>query len=310
MCQKAERNRALVARVIDVKTGKRFLTLLLSLLLLVPFGAAARADSWRACAVIGENLAEEEIGAVYAAFGVERGSVRELRLSNAEERELLSGFVEESLIGTRSISCVYLELLDEGAGMTVTTSNISWCTPEMYLSALATAGVTDAKVIVAAPFEVSGTAALAGVYKAYEDISGEELDDTAKLVSTQELTITGELAEQIGEMDSMAIVNELKLLLDETRQMSDSEIREKIVAIAGEYGVTLNDKQIGQLISLCRSLEKLDGDALKTRVEEIQDTLKKVSDAKTQVVGFVQSVKKTIESIKGFFEKIGRLFGK
>ena len=113
----------------------------------------------------------------------------ELKVTNAEERAALSGYVDESVIGTRSISCVYVELLVEGAGMDVTTSNVNFCTPEMYMSALATAGITDAKVVVAAPFEVSGTAALTGVYKAYEDITGKKLDDLAKLVSTQELTI-------------------------------------------------------------------------------------------------------------------------
>ena len=48
--------------------------------------------------------------------------------------------------------------LPEGSGMSVTTSNITWCTGEMYISALATAGITDARIVVAAPFEVSGTA--------------------------------------------------------------------------------------------------------------------------------------------------------
>ncbi len=43
----------------------------------------------------------------------------------------------------------------------------------MYISALATAGITDARIIVASPFEVSGTAALTGVYKAYEDMTGK-----------------------------------------------------------------------------------------------------------------------------------------
>ena len=88
----------------------------------------------------------------------------------------------------------------------------------------ATAGITDARVVVAAPFEVSGTAALTGVYKAYEDLTGKKLDDLAKAVSTQELTITGELANEIGEMDSTSIVNDLKMMLDETAQMTDEEI--------------------------------------------------------------------------------------
>lgn len=272
--------------------------------------AAAYADGeGQARAVIGANLDENQIASVYQLFNVKRGDVKEMTVTNAEEREYLEGYVDESLIGTRSISCVYVELLAEGAGMDVTTSNITWCTPEMYISALATAGITDAKIVVAAPFEVSGTAALTGVYKAYEDLTGKKLDDLAKAVSTQELTITGELADEIGEMDSTSIVNDLKMMLDETAQMTDEEIKEQIIQIAATYNVKLTDNQINQLISLCRSLEGLDADALKSRVEEVQNTLKKVSDAKTQVIGFVEQVKKVVTSIKSFFEKIGDIIG-
>ena len=293
-----------------MKTMKRLLCIILAVLMFASLGAAAYADGdAQARAVIGANLDENQIASVYQLFNVKRGDVKEMTVTNAEEREYLEGYVDESLIGTRSISCVYVELLAEGAGMDVTTSNITWCTPEMYISALATAGITDAKIVVAAPFEVSGTAALTGVYKAYEDLTGKKLDDLAKAVSTQELTITGELANEIGEMDSTSIVNDLKMMLDETAQMTDEEIREQIIQIAATYNVSLTDNQINQLISLCRSLEGLDADALKSRVEEVQNTLKKVSEAKTQVVGFVERVKKVVTSVKSFFEKIGDIIG-
>lgn len=293
-----------------MKTMKRLLCIILAVLMFASLCTAAYADDdVQARAVIGANLDENQIAAVYQLFNVKRGDVKEMTVTNAEEREYLEGYVDESLIGTRSISCVYVELLAEGAGMDVTTSNITWCTPEMYISALATAGITDAKIVVAAPFEVSGTAALTGVYKAYEDLTGKKLDDLAKAVSTQELTITGELANEIGEMDSTSIVNDLKMMLDETAQMTDQEIREQIIQIAATYNVNLTDNQINQLISLCRSLEGLDADALKSRVEEVQNTLKKVSDAKTQVIGFVDRVKKVVTSIKSFFEKIGDIIG-
>lgn len=292
---------------------KKMISFILILTMVLSMGAVAYADTTeeptQSRAVIGADLTEEQVAAVYNLFGVRRGDVVELKVTNAEEREYLEGYVDSAIIGTRSISCVYVELLGEGAGMDVTTSNITWCTAEMYISALATAGVTDAKVVVAAPFEVSGTAALTGVYKAYEDMTGKKLDDLAKLVSTQELTITGELANEIGSMDSTAIVNDLKLMLTETQNMSDEEIKQQIVQIAGRYNVSLTDKQIQQLISLCRSLEGLDTESLRARVEEVQSTLQKVSDAKTQVVGFVEQVKKVVTSIKSFFEKIGDIIG-
>ena len=283
---------------------KRLISLILSLLLISSIGTVAIADSIQSRAVIGADLNEEQIASVYGMFGFPRGEAIELFVSNAEERKYLEGYVADNVIGTRSISCVYIELLPEGSGMDVTTSNISWCTAEMYISALATAGITDARIIVASPFEVSGTAALTGVYKAYEDMTGKKLDDLAKLVSAQELTITGELADQIGSMDSTSIVNELKLMLDQTKLMSDEEIRAVIMEVSERYNVRLTETQIGQLISLCRSLEGLDSDSLKNRVEEVQGTLKKVSDAKTKVVGFVESVKKAVDSVSGFFDRI------
>ena len=203
---------------------KKIISILLALVLVLSLSTAAFAELNQSRAVIGADLTEEQVAAVYQNFGVTRGSVIELRVTNQEERQYLEGYVDASVIGTRSISCVYVELLPAGSGMNVSTANISWCTPEMYLSALATAGITDAKIIVAAPFAVSGTAALTGVYKAYEDMTGQKLSELAKAVSTQELTVTGELAEEVGNMDSMSIVNDLKLMLDQTAKMSDEGV--------------------------------------------------------------------------------------
>lgn len=283
---------------------KKIFSLLLALLLVAGMAVPAYADVNQSRAVIGADLSDEQVEAVYGMFGIRRGEAIELKMTNAEERTYLEGYVDNSLIGTRSISCVYVELLPAGSGMSVTTSNINWCTGEMYISALATAGITDASIVVAAPFEVSGTAALSGVYKAYEDMTGKKLDDLAKLVSTQELTITGELAAEIGAMDSTAIVNELKMMLDVTQTMSDDEIRAEIREIASRYNVNLTNTQVEQLLTLCRSLEGLDAESLKARVQDVQNTLQKVSEAKTKVVGFVQGVKKVVESVSGFFDKI------
>ena len=283
---------------------KRFISILLVCSLLIGAVPALAVDAGEARAVIGANLTEEQIADVYANFGIERGSVTELRVTNADERKYLEGYVDESIIGTNSISCVYIEVLEEGDGLDVTTSNINWCTSQMYVSALATAGITDAKIIVAAPFEVSGTAALTGVYLAYEDITGQELDETAKLVSTQELTLTAELAEQIGSYDSVEIVNELKLLLGETKNMTDDELRAEIISIASDLGVTLTDTQIDQLISLCRSLEKLDPEQLKEKVESVQNTIAKLGQAKEKVTSFIESVKNVWNSVVDFFKNL------
>lgn len=289
---------------------KKAISLILCLSILCSFGSvfASKATAGDARAVIGANLSDEQIASVYEVFGVERGSVTELRVTNAEERSYLEGLVEDSLIGTNSISCAYIEILPEGEGLQIATYNLTWCTKEMFVNALVTAGITDAKIIVAAPFAVSGTAAMTGIYKAYEDITGQKIDDAAKLLGTQELVITGELADTIGSYDAVEIVTQLKLILDETEKMSDEELKAQIKAIADDYGVKLVDSQYDQLISLCRSFEKMNSDELKEKVEYVQQTAKKLAEAQEKVSGITQTIKNVVEKVTEFVEKIINLF--
>ena len=283
--------------------NKKLLSLLLALALLMSLAVPAFAEN-EGLVVIGSDLTDEQIKTVYKLFGIERGSVRELKVTNAEERSMLENFVEERVIGKYAISCVYVCLLPEGSGLTVETYNINWCTAEMYKNALVTAGVKDAKIVVAAPVEASGTAALTGIYKAYESITGDNLDAIAKAVSTQELTITGELAEQIGSLDATEIVRGLKELLGETAKMSDEELRQEIASLAKEYNVTLSDSQIRQLIDLCRSLEKLDPAELKSRVEEAQQTIRRIGEAKDKAVGFYEKLKIFFGDAADFLDRV------
>ncbi|MGN1002027.1 MAG: DUF1002 domain-containing protein [Oscillospiraceae bacterium] len=294
-----------------MKVSKRIVALVLCLCLFCSMGQALAVNvikSGEARAVIGANLTQEQIESIYAMFGVERGSVTELTVTNAEEREYLEGLVDESLIGTNSISCVYIEILPEGEGLEIATENLTWCTKEMFVNALVTAGIDDARIIVAAPFPVSGTAALTGIYKAYEDITGEKIDEAAKLMGTQELVITAELADQIGSIDAVDIVNELKLILDETQNMTDEELREQILEIADEYDVTLVDSQIEQLITLCRSLEKLDPQQLKEKVEFVQQTAKKLAEAHEKVSVITETLRAIVDKISQIISSIVAFF--
>ena len=282
---------------------KKWISVCLALFILLSLSVPALAADDE-CAVIGADLSEEQVETVYKLFGIERGSVAELRVTNAEERALLEGLVEDSVIGKYAISCVYVQLLEKGGGLSIETHNIGWCTPEMYKSALVTAGVTDAKIIVAAPFEVSGTAALAGIYKAYESITGNKLDETAKAAGIKELTVTGEIAEEIGDNDATGIVSGIKELFGETAKMSDEELRREIISIAGKYNVTLSDRQIQQLIDLCRSLEKLDPRALKQRIEEAKETIERIEEAKEKAESFYDKLKLFFADAADFLDRL------
>ena len=285
---------------------KRMIGMCLCFILLLSLSAPAWADN-QSRTVIGADLSPEQVEAVYQSFGLRRGDVPELTMTNAEERQYLQGLVNESVIGTRSISCIYMELLPAGSGLSVSTNNVTLWTEDMYIGVLAATAITDARIIVSAPFEVSGTSALCGIYKAYEDMTGMSPFALVGQSGTEEVSVTENLAQQIGSMDSGSLVGDLKLILNETKNMTDEEIRSVIVEIAGRYNVSLTDTQISQLISLCRSLEGLNPDQLKQKVEELQGMLQKMSEAKTRIVDFARNVKTFMESVGSFFEKLSGL---
>ena len=280
---------------------KKILSVLLCLVMLSSMSLAL-ADSSSSRVAIGSDLNEEQINQVYKTFRINRGEVTELTVTNNDERAYLSKSVDASMIGTKAISCIFIEALNEGSGLNVSTSNISWCTPDTYRNALTTAGITDANVTITAPFSVSGTAALTGIYMAYESITGKKLDETAKQVGSEELAVSSELANEIGDEDTSAIVNDLKAILDQTRNMSDEELRGTIESIASDYNQNLTDEQIQKLIDLVRSLEKLDTNALMERVNSVKDALHHLSDVQNTAHNFTEKLKSFVATIVEFFQ--------
>ncbi len=254
---------------------------------------------------LGANLTDEQIDQIYKDFEIERGSIEEITVTNEEEREYLAGLVPDRKIGKVALSCIYIQTLEEGSGISVTTNNINWCTSRMYTNALITAGVSDAQVKVSAPFEVSGTAALTGVYKAYEDITGTTLDETAKEAAATELVTTGELAESIGDEEATELVNELKKILDQTKDMSDDELKAEIVRIAEGQGIELTEEQILQIIDLCRTLEKTDMSQWGEKLSQLSETMKNLQKTSDDISSFFQSVGTFFDDL---FKDIGDFF--
>ena len=200
---------------------------------------------------------------------------------------------------------MYITILDDGSGLNVSTKNINWCTEQMYKNALTTAGITDADVKVTAPFEVSGTAALTGIYKAYEDITGNSLSSLAKMVGAEELIVTGQLAEYIGSDEATALINELKGILDITETMSDADVKKEIKKLADQYNVQVTDEQIEQLLKLCRQLEKLDINQLKEKLVSITNTVEKAMTATDKAAKVVSTI---TEKVTGFLGSVSKFF--
>lgn len=251
---------------------------------------------------IGKNLTEEQRREVLNYFGVDENT-RIVEVTNQEEREYLGKYIDERLLGTRALSCAYVEKIDEGEGITVDTNNISWVTEDMYRNALITAGVKDANVKVTSPINVSGTAALTGIIKAFEGITGETVTEEEKEVASEEIAKTAMLGDEIGKDKATELVNNVKTYIVANDIKDEKGIREAIEEMAKDLGIELTDKQMEEILSLMKRISKLD-----LNLDDIKTQLKDISGKLDEIIGQNEEVKsffsKLIDAIAEFFRNL------
>lgn len=269
---------------------KKKILSLLTIFLLVVMTSPVLADSKSACVAIGADNTESQLKTVYSYFNIKRGAVEEIKVTNEDEREYLEGVVSLDKIGTLALSSVYVQEKSSG-GIDLETHNIDWVTDAMYKSALGTAGIKNAKVIVAAYTPVSGTGALTGIYKAYEAATNTSLDEAAKSTAVEEVAVVGELQDKIGD-DAVNIINSLKGEIAQTKNMDDDEIRQLILKTADKYDTSLDDQQVEDILALVNKFNTLNMDP---------DTFVKLLEAGQGTQGFFQQM-------TDFFQQIGSFF--
>lgn len=216
---------------------------------------------------LGADLTEDQKAIVFSEMGItaeQAASYQTIYITNDMEHQYLDEALGASVVGTRSLSSVLLIPQESGSGLSVETHNISYCTISMYRNALLTAGVADAKVIVAAPSSISGTAALIGAVKAYEAYSGEPVTDEALEVATDELVLTGDLMDELNNLDPDQVSDMIAYLKQEIaeRGLDDPEELENLVRqVAVEMEISLTDQQVSNIVDLLLKLGNLDIDA-------------------------------------------------
>ena len=257
---------------------------------------------------LGGDLTDKQQNQMLDLFGVERDEVKVLKVSIDEERKYLGGLIADDVIGKRTISSAYVEPLGNGEGIEVLTHNITWVTREMYANALVTAGVENAKVIAAAPFKVSGTGALTGIMKAFEEAAGKDLSEEAKQTANEELVTTGELGDTIGKDEAAALIKEIKEQIAELKTKDEGEIRKIIIEISGNLNINLTQEEVDKLVELMKKISNLDlnVDKIAGQIEKITGNLDNIKETISENKGLI---KKILEAIEKFFAWVRGLLG-
>lgn len=295
---------------------KRAFTALLAAMLIVTLlpgtETVSRADSVevKPYLAFGADLSSSQKKTVMELLGVtsqELADYETVEVTNAEEHKYLDTYLDKSVIGTRALSSVKIEEADAGAGITVETHNISFCTEEMYTNALVTAGISDATVTVAGPFEISGTAALVGAMKAYGTMTGQEIDSDNADAATNELVLTGKLGESVGKEEAAQLVALVKNKVLEGNLSSPEEIEDAVEEAADELELSLSDSQKAELTKLMQKIGSLDLDVdnLKAQAQGIYDKLKNMDIDLTEAKGVLAKIG---DFFSGLFHKIAEFF--
>lgn len=254
----------------------------------------------------GADLSSDEKKTVMDLMGITEDDLEDYtvgEITNDEEHEYLGDYLDSSVIGSRALSSVMVELGEDGDGITVETKNISYCTKGMYTNALITAGIENADVTVAGPFEITGTAALVGAMKAYSDLTGEEVSEESMDAAVNELVVTSQMAQDINSDDVEQLMAFVKAKVVEEGLDNDEAISKAIDEGAKELGISVTDEEKQTIISLMKKISKLDLniDSMKEQAKDLFNKLEDMGIDKEQAKNFFQKI---IDALQSFFNSI------
>ena len=237
----------------------------------------------------GADLSEKEKSTVMGLLDIseaELDNYEVVEVTNDEEKKYLGDYLSANVIGS---------------GIGVETKNITYCTAGMYSNALITAGIEDADVVVAGPFNISGTAALVGAMKAYSAMTGEEFDQEKADAATNELVDTAELAKEIGPEEAEQLVALAKQKVISGELKSTEDIEKAIEEAAKSLDISLTAQQKQKLISLLDKIKDLDIDVNSLK-EQAKDMYNKIKDLGIEM----DDAKNFLEKVASFFSDLGR----
>lgn len=254
----------------------------------------------------GADLNADEKSTVMDLLGITEDDLDDFtvgEITNDDEKKYLGDYLDASVIGTRALSSVIVVIGEDGDGIDVETKNISYCTSGMYTNALITAGIENADVIVAGPFEITGTAALVGAMKAYSELTGEEISAESMDTAVNELVITSQMAEDLDSEDVEQLIAFVKAKVVEENLDSDEAISEAIDEGAQQLGISITDEEKQTIISLMKKIGDLDLD-INSMKEQAKDLFNKLEDMgidKEQAKNFFQKI---IDAVQKFFNDL------
>ncbi len=231
---------------------------------------------------LGNDLTTSQKEDMLDEFGVSKNDedVTIINITVDDIREQLGlGPASSTSSKSNSYSSSYVKIEKSGYGIKVSTNNLTEVTGTMLQNALLTSGVTDADVKASSPFPVTGTAALAGILKGFEDATGEELSLNQKEVAKEEINVTNTLSNAttedggtLGKDEAALIINEIKTQVIKDSPKTDIAIDRIVTNIVNNYNINLTSEEKSQVVTLMSNINNLGFD-----YSEMKNSLKQMT---------------------------------
>lgn len=241
---------------------------------------------------LGESLSSSQRDWVLERVEAPAG-IEPIITTAADEDKYLGDAVPQAQRGGGMYSSARIKLTD-GTGLDIKTENVTWVTEDMYANALVTAGVTDADIYITSPIRVTGTSALTGIMKAYDQTAEEtgiQLSEERKDLAQEELAVTSEIGKTVGQEDVAGLMNEIKAEIANKAPETNIEIRDIVIQVLNQNNVQLSDTQLTQLTTLFENMQQanLDWGAISNGLQ----------GAGQDVQAFLET-----EEVQGFFARL------
>lgn len=256
-------------------------------------------DTTKNIVTLGADLTDDEKNLILSYFGVTRDQVKVIEVTNEQEHVYLDGIATPQEIGSKTYSCCYIEPTESG-GIHIKTVNLDWATCNMIRNALITSGINNCNIIAASPRHVSGTGSMAGIFAAYDEIAGSNLDTEKVSLASEELVTTLDVANEIGQDNASELVENIKeqVIAGEV-EATEGDILDAINKYIDEHNIKLTEER---KLKIAQIILKIAGHEYD--IEEIRKSYNDIKEDLTNIKEDVETTKSIISKITDFFKTL------
>ena len=178
-------------------------------------------------------------------------------ITAGDVNEISSGYSGKSYNSNQIFSSALLDLNQNGEITVEVDNSITTITPQMYMSALKTAGIQGGHVYVTSPVSATGESALAGIMDCYEEATDVEIPDNVKAAANQEISTQAEIMNNsnVSADDLSKLVDDVKEKVNEENITDHATIVNIINDYSTTYNINISDSDIENLANTIEQVQ-------------------------------------------------------